>query len=430
MKEAQGDLRADTASALDGGVALASTVVGRSPLNAGGANQAGVRLYNERLLLSLVRRFGPLSKIEVARLTGLSVQSTSAIMNRLQAEGLLKREAPLRGRVGQPTIPMSVDPEGAYSLGLKIGRRSCDLVLVDFLGAICQRAYRAYSFPTPNIVLAFVRDSAPLLTGSLSASQKLRIAGLGVAAPFELWSWETEIGAPQGAMNAWRHFDAESEIAAACAYPTTLCNDATAACAAEFFFGRCWRYRDFLYFFVGEFLGGGLVLDGALRPGRTGNAAALGSMPIMSKSGVGAPTQLIACASIYQLERRLEAAGIDASSINATPQSWSEFGAHLDGWIEETASALAYAIVAAISVIDFEAIVIDGALPATVRERLITRTAQVFTGLDRRGLSDVDIVSGSIGADAGSIGGAALPLIKHFARDREVLFKDAMRQAS
>ena len=183
MKEAQGDLRADTASGLDGGVALASTVGGLSPLNAGGANQAGVRLYNERLLLSLVRRFGPLSKIEVARLTGLSVQSTSAIMNRLQAEGLLKREAPLRGRVGQPTIPMSIDPEGAYSLGLKIGRRSCDLVLVDFRGAICQRAYRVYSFPTPNIVLAFVRirrrcspvRSAPRRNhGSLALASQLR----------------------------------------------------------------------------------------------------------------------------------------------------------------------------------------------------------------------------------------------------------------
>jgi predicted NBD/HSP70 family sugar kinase len=430
MKEAQGDLRADAASGLDGGVALTSTLVGVSPLNAGGANQAGVRLYNERLLLSLVRRFGPLSKIEVARLTGLSVQSTSAIMNRLQAEGLLKREAPLRGRVGQPTIPMSIDPEGAYSFGLKIGRRSCDLVLVDFRGAICQRAYRAYPFPTPNIVLAFVRDSVPSLAGSLGASQQQRIVGLGVAAPFELWSWETEIGAPQGALNAWRQFDAEREIAAACAYPTTLCNDATAACAAEFFFGRCWRYRDFLYFFVGEFLGGGLVLDGALRPGRTGNAAALGSMPIIAKSDVVAVTQLIACASIYQLERRLEAAGIDASSISATPESWSEFGVQLDDWIEETASALAYAVVAAISVIDFEAIVIDGALPATVRERLTARTTQFFAGLDRRGLSEVDIVSGSIGADAGSIGGAALPLIKHFAHDREVLFKDAMRRAS
>src|SRR5580658_5259988 len=305
--------------------------------NASGADQAGVRLYNERLLLSLVRRFGPLSKIEVARLTGLSVQSTSAIMNRLQADGLLRREAPLRGRVGQPTIPMSLDPEGAYSFGLKIGRRSADLVLIDFRGAIRQRAHRGYAFPTPSMVLDFVRDFLPMLSGSLSAPQKRRIAGLGVAAPFQLWNWEAEIGAPPGAMNAWRDFDAEGEIAAVSPYPTTLCNDATAACAAEFFFGRCWRYRDFLYFFIGEFLGGGLVLDGALRPGRTGNAAALGSMPIMARSERGVAPQLIACASVYQLERRLEASAIDASAIWAAPDSWGEFGSQLDDWIEEAA---------------------------------------------------------------------------------------------
>ena len=397
MKEAHGDPRAYASGGPKGAdPARASTPVGGVATNIGGANQAGVRLYNERLLLSLVRRFGPLSKIEVARLTGLSVQSTSAIMNRLQVDGLLKREPPLRGRVGQPTIPMSLDPEGAFSFGLKIGRRSCDLVLIDFCGAIRQRARRAYAFPTPPMILDFVRDSLPSLSGSLTASQKRKIAGLGVAAPFQLWNWEAEIGAPPGAMNAWRHFDGESEIAAACPYPTTLCNDATAACAAEFFFGRCWRYRDFLYFFVGEFLGGGLVLDGALRPGRTGNAAALGSMPVMTKSIGGVAPQLIACASVYQLERRLDAAGIDASSIWATPDSWGEFGPQLDEWIEEAASALAYASVAAVSVIDFEAIVIDGEIPAKVRERLTARTAEVFAGLDRRGLSEVEIVSGGI----------------------------------
>jgi len=74
--------------------------------------------------------------------------------------------------------------------------------------------------------------------------------------------------------------------------------------------------------------------------------------------------------------------------------------------------------------------VIDGGMPASVRDRLTARTAQVFAGLDRRGLSEVGIVAGSIGADARAIGGAALPLIKNFARDREVLFKDAMSQAS
>ena len=358
------------------------------------------------------------------------MQSTSAIMNRLQADGLLKREAPLRGRVGQPTIPMSLNPDGAFSLGLKIGRRSCDLVLVDFRGAVRQRAHRTFAFPTPALILDFAREHGPRLLDSLTEAQRRRVAGLGIAAPFQLWTWESEIGAPAGAMADWREFDAAAEVAEICPYPVTLCNDATAACAAEFFFGGGWRHSDFLYFFLGAFIGGGVVLDGALRIGRTGNAGAIGSMPVAQRGdGRGAP-QLVACASIYQLERRLADAGVDASSIWATPSSWAEFGAPLDIWIEETAEALAYASVAAISVIDFAAIVVDGEMPIPIRDRLTTRAAQVFEGLDRRGLSDVAFVPGTIGADAGAIGGAALPLVKAFARDREVLLKDAMVQAS
>ena len=206
----------------------------------------------------------------------------------------------------------------------------------------------------------------------------------------------------------------------------TLCNDATSACAAEFFFGEAWRERDFLYFFLGAFVGGGLVLDGALYTGRTGNAAALGSMPITTATrGRVSTSQLIAHASIYQLERRLEAAGIDPSSIWRTPDKWDDFGPHLKRWIDEASIALAHASIAAISVIDFAAIVIDGAMPLGVRQELCQRVAAQVEALDRRGLSDVKIVAGAVGADARAIGGAALPLIKSFARDREVLFKDA-----
>jgi predicted NBD/HSP70 family sugar kinase len=297
--------------------------------------------------------------------------------------------------------------------------------LVDFCGAVRHRAHRTFAFPTPEMILDFIRSSLPSLANNLSDAQKARIAGLGVALPFQLWRWEAEIGAPKGALEAWRDFDVEEGVAGVCPYAITLFNDATAACAAEFFFGRGWRYRDFLYIFLGAFLGGGLVLNGALWPGRTGNAGALGSMPCMAKAIGGASPQLIECASIYQLERRLERAGIDASSIWATPDAWAEFGIHLEHWIEEVASALAYASAAALSVVDFEAIVIDGAMPSALRDRLTKRTAQVFERVDRRGLSDVEIVSGTVGADARAIGGAALPLIRNYGRDREVLLKDA-----
>lgn len=397
-----------------------------SPAMASGADQTGVRLYNERLLLSLVRRFGQLSKIEVARMTGLSVQSTSAIMNRLQADGLLRREAPLRGRVGQPTVPASLDPEGAFSLGLKIGRRSCDLVLIDFCGRVRHRAAKTFAYPTPNLVLDFVATALPAATGTLTLAQRGRIAGLGVASPFQLWNWSAEIGAPPGAMDAWRSFPIEEELRRVCDLRVTLCNDATSACAAEFFFGEAWRQRDFLYFFLGAFLGGGLVLDGALYTGRTGNAAAVGSMPIAASDPGREPvSQLIARASIYQLERRVAAAGLDPSSIWRTPDAWDDFGAALEDWIDDASSALAQASIAAISVIDVAAIVIDGAMPVTVRQQLCLRVAAQVETMDRRGLSDVKILSGAVGPDARAIGGAALPLIKNFARDREVLFKDA-----
>ena len=242
-----------------------------------------------------------------------------------------------------------------------------------------------------------VADALPALTSTLPAAQAARIAGLGIAAPFQLWNWSADIGAPPGAMDSWRDFSIVEEIARICPYPVMLCNDATSACAAEFFFGEAWRERDFLYFFIGAFLGGGLVLEGALFPGRTGNAAALGSMPI-AMPGRDAPSQLIACASIYQLEKRIESAGRDPSSIWRSPDAWDDYGELLEGWIDEAAYALAQASIAALSVIDVAAIVIEGAMPKAIRQKIRDRVAAEMETQDRRGLSDARILCGAVGA--------------------------------
>ena len=60
-----------------------------------GTNQTGVRLYNERLVLSLIRRHASLAKAEIARLTGLSAQTISVIMRQLEGDGLVLKEVEL-----------------------------------------------------------------------------------------------------------------------------------------------------------------------------------------------------------------------------------------------------------------------------------------------------------------------------------------------
>lgn len=393
-----------------------------------GTNQTGVRLYNERLVLSLIRRHGELPKADIARMTGLSPQTISIITNALEADGLLLRGKPLRGKVGQPLVPYSLHPEGALSFGLKIGRRSVDLYLINFTGEILKLLHKTYPYPTPDGIREFARAGIDDLLQGMPAALTARIAGLGIAAPYEMWTWHEEIGAPKAEIDAWRQVDMRAMMAEICPWPVYFANDITAACAAELMFGTGADHIDYLYVFIGSFIGGGLVLNGHLFPGRTQNAAALGSMPAPDPGHVvppGRTPQLMNVASIYVLERELLAIGRNPEILWQSPDDWGdELGEALDKWIDEVAESLAYSIIAAIAVIDVETVLIDGAFPTHVRSSIIARTEAEVSRINRQGLSPFRLLAGSIGNAARAMGGASLPLLANFTQDREVLFKD------
>ncbi|MBB3132611.1 putative NBD/HSP70 family sugar kinase [Rhizobium pisi] len=389
---------------------------------AGGANQVRVRAYNERLVLSLVRLYGALSKADIARRSGLSAQTVSVIMRVLEKEGLLSRGAPVRGRVGQPSIPMHLNPDAVYSFGLKMGRRSADLVLMDFVGRIRMQLHRTYAYPLPNEILAFVTSGIREIEDRLDEKQRGRIAGLGIAAPFELWNWADEVGAPPGAMEVWRDVDLQADVATRVSHPVFLQNDATSACGAELVFGVGPSYPDFVYFFIGSFIGGGIVLNSAIFSGRTGTAGAIGPLPVRGKNGE--TKQLLEIASIFVLENMLRERGIDPEPLWYSADDWVDFGEPMETWIQDTAKALAQAIVAAASIVDFSAAVIDGGFPNWVRSRIVQATINEAAKLDLQGVVMPDIIEGAVGAQARAIGGASLPIFARYLTDQNVLFKE------
>ncbi|MAZ84671.1 MAG: sugar kinase [Hoeflea sp.] len=388
----------------------------------GGANQVRVRAYNERLVLSLVRLQPGVSKAEIARRTGLSPQTVSVIMRALEKEELLVRGEPLRGRVGQPSVPMHLNPDAVLSYGVKIGRRSADLVLMDFTGKIRLNRHRTYRYPDTTEIINFITESIDDIEADLAAKQRSTIAGVGVAAPFELWNWASEVGAPPGVMEQWRGFDLQAEIAARVSYPVFLQNDATSACGAELVFGVGPHYPDFVYFYVGSFIGGGIVLNSTLFSGRTGTAGAIGPLPV--RNNKGETVQLLQIASIFMLERMLRDRGVDPEPLWYSADQWIDFGEPLETWIRESAAGLAQAIAAACSVMDFSAAVIDGGFPGWVRERLVKATQEEIGKLNLQGIQYPDILAGEVGAQARAIGGASLPIFSRYLIDQSVLFKE------
>lgn len=394
---------------------------GRDDLSRG-TNQTGVRLYNERLVLSLVRRHGKMPKADIARRTGLSPQTISTIANALEDDGLIVRLDPLRGKVGQPLVPYALNPRGAFFLGLKIGRRSSDIVLMDFAGTVMGRIHEPHPYPRPEVLLDLTRRGIAELTAVLSPDERSRIAGFGIASPFELWNWESQLGAPADVLETWRNANIRGDIAEISPWPVYFHNDGTAACAAELVLGNGQHGEDFLYVFLGSFIGGGVVLNGHLLPGRTGYGGAIGPLPVPNAEG--GFQQILRSASIYVLADRLAAKGKDPSVLWKDPSDWGELGPEVHDWIADVAKSLAQAAISAVSIIEFRTVVIDGAFPLAVRRALVEATRAAIGNFDLQGLAPFDIAEGTIGFGAREIGGACLPLLANFTQDREVLFKE------
>jgi predicted NBD/HSP70 family sugar kinase len=377
-----------------------------------GANQQGLRDHNARLILSLIQRQGALPGSELARLAGLSPQTVSVILRELELDGFLLRGDPQRGRVGKPSVPMALAPDGAHALGLKIGRRSADLVLCDFLGRVQGQIQTTYRLPVPSEVFGFLRDGIARLTGNLTPAQIDRIAGIGIAKPHEIWNWHEAVGAPPGALDAWQSIDFTAEIARFSPLSVFVENDATAACRAEHVYGRGRAFRDFAYFFVGSFIGGGIVLNHSVMEGATGNAGAFGSLP--ARRADGSPCQLIDAASLWLLEAALTRAGHDPAALWTQPQDWTGFAPILDDWLDATADSIAAAAITVCAVVDFEAIIVDGGFPAPVRKNLVDHITTRLATMDRRGLSPFAVFEGEVGGNARAIGAACAPIFSRY----------------
>ena len=297
-----------------------------------GFNQKKVRAYNERLVLSLIQRHGALAKSDITRKSGLSAQAVSVIIGELEKDGLLLRGEPIRGRVGQPSVPMRLNPDGVFSFGLKIGRRSADLILIDFAGQTRSASRITYSYPMPELVMAFAFQGIREMSQKIGPEQQDKIAGIGVALPFHLWDWEEKVGVATGTMDVWKTFDIAQELEAATGLNAFTQNDCTAACCAEVAFGRGMAFSDSLYIFVGTFVGGGVALNNSIYAGRTRNAGALASMPMPGPDG--AQKQLLDFASLFFLEQMLKEKAWIQACCNSLPMTGLRLATYWkNGWI-------------------------------------------------------------------------------------------------
>lgn len=364
-----------------------------------GSSQSGISQFNERVLLQAIRLHGGLPQADLARLTRLSTQTVAQIVRRLLAQGLVARSAPRRGRVGQPSVPIVLDADGASFIGIKVGRRGIDLLLVDFAGQVRARGAVAHRRPDPDLLFGQIGAGLQALRAQLGPRQAGRLRGIGVAAPLGLGGWQTLLGGDARQAGRWDGIDIRAGVQAQSDVPVVFAKDTMAACVAELVAGHGRSVRSFVYVFVGTFAGGALVLDSSVHAGLKGNAGALGSLPLACSDGA-VPAQLLSTASLFALEQRLSAAGLDASVAYDARALQPPWRAHAEIWLDGAARAIALAICNATSLLDVGHVVLDGSGHAALLACLLERSTQALAHYRWEGVRRPVLLGGVIGADA------------------------------
>jgi predicted NBD/HSP70 family sugar kinase len=387
-----------------------------------GSNHVGMRQFNERVVLQAIRLNGSLPKADLARLTGLTAQTIGLITTRLEEDGLILKQAPVRGRIGQPSVPLTLDPDGAFSIGIKIGRRSADWLLVDFAGQVRRRESLDYAFPDAATLLPAIAERLNAMRDHLG-DLKDRLVGIGVAAPFQMGGWHKMLGLSEAQSEAWNQIDLRAQVQAMTDVPVSFAKDTSAASVAELVQGRGRDLKSFLYLFVDTFVGGGLVINSHLHAGLHGNAGAVASLPSCMAQGDAPPTQLLHHASLWELEQRLIAKGLDPHGAYDERALELAYAPETQAWLKQAANALAHAVVSGTAFLDIDAVVIDGSFCRPLLAQLIAETGQALQRYNWEGLWPANVIAGNVGPDARALGGALMPLHANFAPDQDLFLK-------
>lgn len=346
-----------------------------------GLNPERTRSYNERVVLSLLVQNAGISRLEIGERTKLSQQTVSVIVRSLEHEGLVSRGEAMRGRVGPPTIPVLLNPDGAYSVGIDLGHWETEVVLIDFLGKVRFCAKLPHTGPDLSVKQSDIFDLVSKALAVLPAVTRERVAGIGLALPEDGRALSGPHVPTDEEIRLQKGLEREFNL------PVFVQNDITAAACAEMMFGATMTTSDYLFVFVGAMLHTRLVLNNHVY---TGNyTISPGSFDVGLKS-LG----------------KMVSKGSDTPFDLPVDADWSELGDVLVRWRSECVAALKQSTRALAQFVDVRTVVISAAVPKSVSEAIC--------GDFQRAVPGVKVINGLVGVAPKAVGAGSLPFISRF----------------
>jgi predicted NBD/HSP70 family sugar kinase len=383
-----------------------------------GSNLQRAGDHNQRVTLHAIRVNGPVTRMALAQQTGLTPAAIANITSRLLKDRLILTAGRMHGARGQPATKLVVNPDSCFSIGLNVDRDHITLVLLDFAGRVHARAAREIHFARPATVRAFFERAVQQLLTRAGIARS-RVIGVGVAFPDDIA--RAHLPDQPGDYAAWAEVKVDDLLRDVLGVPVFVENDAAAAAIGEMQFGAGHRYRSFFYLLITAALGGGLVVDGGYFRGAQGRSGEIGWLH--DRNAAGLDMQLQNIVSLSALYSRLADGGYRVASPRRLARLNSDARVIVDRWIRESTEALLASMVSINCLINPDAILIGGRLPAALVDQLATALNARMRDFAAQMPAVAPVARAITADDAPAVGAAILPFTHSLLPSRFALLK-------
>ena len=357
-----------------------------------------MRTLNEQLLLERMRGNGPVSRSELAGVSGLSKPTVGLALASLERDALVQHAGRRAGSRGRSALLYEIRRDAGFVLGLDVGRKFVRGAVADLGGSVRVRESR----PSRS-------SSGTARVRELGALAEELLAEVGVNGNRTLL--QTVVGSPgivepdgralrlAPNLPGWERPAVLRELRRLLGADTAIENDVDAAAVAERDHGHGRDVSTFAFVSVGTGIGMGLILDGRLHRGAHGAAGEIAFLPLAD----GVMESAVSSAAVVRAARDSGARLRSARSVFAAAAAGDPRAREV---VAEEAAIVARALVAIVAVVDPELIVLGGGIgraPGFAEEvaRELAQLSPVVPDVRGSALGDDAVVDGclAVGSD-------------------------------
>lgn len=372
----------------------------------GKATHAQTRAHNASLVLRAIYDLGPISRADIARLTGLTRTSVGELVADLERDGLamdVGRGPSTGGK--QPTL-VALRADARTVITLDLGERTFTAALADLRGELSIRRERDLDGRDGDDALRLVHE----LIDDLRAQATSPILGIGVGTPGIV----DRDGAIRWAVDlAWQDLPLATILEERHGLPTVVANDSRAAALATYLFEGDARPEHLVVVRVGRGVGAGLILRDELFGGDGDGAGEIGHV-VIDPDGIECHCGRFGCletvASAPAILREAARAGIDATSIDDLARALAGGDDRVLPVVRAAGRAVGAALANLTGALDIRRIVVLGTVTAlgepwfeAIRDEATRRSLGPLA-------RDIAIEDGGTGEDVTLLGACALLL--------------------